>query len=127
MLGCAVDINVQSVSKVLAFVATNSTSYNKSYSLLFAALLVAKKFSKLEVLGQRKLQPNLLGRSWNSRSLTFSKTSSVNKCSDLVSIGSSLGVDRNGGWNYLKCPNCSNRSRMEILVKKTGKKAIQSK
>jgi len=27
------------------------------------------------------------------------------------------GVDRKGAWKYLKCPNCSNRSRMEILVK----------
>jgi len=29
-------------------------------------------------------------------------------------------VDRNGAWKYLKCPNCSNRSRMEIHVKKKG-------
>ena len=36
------------------------------------------------------------------------------------------GVDREGAWKYLKCPNCSNRSRMETLVKTTGKKAIQS-
>jgi DNA-directed RNA polymerase subunit RPC12/RpoP len=36
------------------------------------------------------------------------------------------GVDRKGAWKYLRCPNCSNRSRMEILVKTTGKKAIQS-
>jgi len=45
----------------------------------------------------------------------------------LTDFVSPHGVDRNGGWNYLKCPNCSNRSRMKILVKKTGKKAIQSK
>jgi hypothetical protein len=33
------------------------------------------------------------------------------------------GVDGNGGWKYLKCPSCSDRSRMEILVKKAGKKS----
>ncbi len=27
------------------------------------------------------------------------------------------GVDKEGAWMYLKCPNCSNRSRMRILVK----------
>ena len=27
------------------------------------------------------------------------------------------GVDREGSWKYLRCPNCSNRSRMKILVK----------
>jgi len=27
------------------------------------------------------------------------------------------GVTKDGGWKYLKCPNCSNRSRMKILVK----------
>ena len=32
------------------------------------------------------------------------------------------GVDRNGGWKYLKCPNCSQRSRMQILVKTKDKK-----
>jgi DNA-directed RNA polymerase subunit RPC12/RpoP len=31
------------------------------------------------------------------------------------------GVDTPGGWKYLRCPNCSNRSRMEILVKKRAK------
>jgi hypothetical protein len=31
-------------------------------------------------------------------------------------------VDRKGGWAYLKCPNCSNRSRMKILINTTDKK-----
>jgi len=28
------------------------------------------------------------------------------------------GVSKEGGWTYLKCPNCQHRSRMEMLVKK---------
>ena len=40
----------------------------------------------------------------------------------LIDFFSPHGVNRKGGWEYLKCPNCSNRSRMEILVKTTGKK-----
>jgi len=27
------------------------------------------------------------------------------------------GVTKNGGWLYLKCPVCSNRSKMQVLVK----------
>jgi DNA-directed RNA polymerase subunit RPC12/RpoP len=30
------------------------------------------------------------------------------------------GVNKEGGWKYLKCPSCHHRSRMEILVKKKG-------
>ena len=44
----------------------------------------------------------------------------------LTDFFSPHGVNRKGGWKYLKCPNCSNRSRMEILVKTMGKKAIRS-
>jgi len=44
----------------------------------------------------------------------------------LTDFFSPHGVNRKGGWKHLKCPNCSNRSRMEILVKTTGKKTIQS-
>ena len=40
----------------------------------------------------------------------------------LTDFFSPHGVDNNCAWKYLKCPNCSNTSRMEILVKKTGKK-----
>jgi DNA-directed RNA polymerase subunit RPC12/RpoP len=28
------------------------------------------------------------------------------------------GVNKDGAWKYLKCPNCQHRSRMEVLVKK---------
>jgi DNA-directed RNA polymerase subunit RPC12/RpoP len=49
------------------------------------------------------------------------------KISRLTDFFSPNEVDKNGGWKYLKCPNCSNRSRMKILVKKMGEKAIQSK
>ena len=28
------------------------------------------------------------------------------------------GIDKNGSWKYLKCPKCSSRSRMEVLVGK---------
>jgi hypothetical protein len=31
------------------------------------------------------------------------------------------GVTKKGGWTYMKCPCCHNRSKMEILVK-TGDK-----
>lgn len=31
------------------------------------------------------------------------------------------GVNKEGGWKYLKCPNCFNRTRMQILVKTKGK------
>lgn len=40
----------------------------------------------------------------------------------LTDFFSPHGVDTNGGWKYLNCPKCSNRSRMEILVKTKGKK-----
>jgi DNA-directed RNA polymerase subunit RPC12/RpoP len=30
------------------------------------------------------------------------------------------GVNKEGGWKYLKCPNCSKRTRTEILVKTKG-------
>ena len=30
------------------------------------------------------------------------------------------GVTKNGGWQYLKCPICSNWSKMEVLVKEKG-------
>ena len=36
------------------------------------------------------------------------------------------GVNRRGSGKYLKCPNCSNRSRMEIIIKRKDKKTIQS-
>ena len=41
----------------------------------------------------------------------------------LTDFFSPHGVDREGGWMYLKCPNCSNRSRMKMLVKTTDKNA----
>lgn len=38
--------------------------------------------------------------------------------SALTDFLSPHGVDHEGGWKYLKCPNCSNRSRMRILATK---------
>jgi len=36
----------------------------------------------------------------------------------LTDFFSPHGVTKNGGgWTYLKCPKCSNRTKMEILVK----------
>jgi hypothetical protein len=40
----------------------------------------------------------------------------------LTDFFSSHGVNKNGAWKYLKCLNCSNRSKMEIIVKRKNKK-----
>jgi len=40
----------------------------------------------------------------------------------LTDFFSPHGVNKNGAWKYLKCPNCSNRSKIEILVKTKGKR-----
>jgi len=47
--------------------------------------------------------------------------------STLKDFFSPHGVNRSGAWKYLKCPNCSNRSRMEIFVKRKDKKTIQKR
>jgi DNA-directed RNA polymerase subunit RPC12/RpoP len=41
--------------------------------------------------------------------------------STLTDFFSPHGVNKNGAWKYLKCPTCSNRSKMEIIVKDTKK------
>ena len=35
------------------------------------------------------------------------------------------GVDKKGSWKYLKCPICSKRLKMEILIKTKSKKHDQ--
>lgn len=39
----------------------------------------------------------------------------------LTDFLSPQGVDAQGGWKYLKCPRCSNRTRMTVLEKRREK------
>ena len=41
--------------------------------------------------------------------------------STLTDFFSPHGINKNGAWKYLKCPSCSNRSKMEIIVKEKKK------
>jgi DNA-directed RNA polymerase subunit RPC12/RpoP len=61
--------------------------------------------------------------SWHAKATAYlcSRCGYEFEISPLTDFFSPHGVDRNGGWKYLKCPNCSKISRMEILVKKKGK------
>ena len=45
--------------------------------------------------------------------------------STLTDFLSPHGVNKSGAWKYLKCPNCSNRSRMEIILKRKDKKQFK--
>jgi DNA-directed RNA polymerase subunit RPC12/RpoP len=62
--------------------------------------------------------------SWHANATVYhcSKCGYDFEISLLTDFFSPHGVDRTGGWTYLKCPNCSNLSRMKILVKTTDKK-----
>ena len=62
--------------------------------------------------------------SWHKKATAYhcSKCGYEFEISIFSDFSSPHGVDRKGAWKYLKCPNCSIRSRMEILVKTTGKK-----
>jgi len=35
----------------------------------------------------------------------------------LTDFFSPHGIYNKGAWKYLKCPNCSNRSKMQIIIK----------
>ena len=35
----------------------------------------------------------------------------------LTDFFSPHGIYKKGAWKYLKCPNCSNRSKMQIIIK----------
>jgi DNA-directed RNA polymerase subunit RPC12/RpoP len=49
------------------------------------------------------------------------KCSNEFEISMLTDFFSPHGVTKNGGgWTYLKCPNCGNKSKMQILVKTKG-------
>ena len=62
--------------------------------------------------------------SWHAKVTAYHCTRCDNEfeISTLTDFFSLHGLDTAGGWTYLKCPNCSNRSRMKILVKTTNKK-----
>ena len=59
---------------------------------------------------------------WHARSTAYHcpKCGSEFEISILTDFVSPHGVAKNSGWAYLKCPICSNRSKMKILVKKKG-------
>jgi DNA-directed RNA polymerase subunit RPC12/RpoP len=61
--------------------------------------------------------------SWHAKATAYhcSRCNNEFEISILTDFFSPHGIDREGGWKYLKCPNCSNRSRMKILVKTTDK------
>jgi DNA-directed RNA polymerase subunit RPC12/RpoP len=58
--------------------------------------------------------------SWHAKSTAYHcpRCGYEFEISVLTDFLSSHGVNKEGGWKYLKCPNCHHRSRMEILVKK---------
>lgn len=58
---------------------------------------------------------------WHKKSTAYRcpKCGSEFEISFLTDLVSPHGVTKDGGsWLYLKCPVCSNRSKMEVLVKK---------
>ena len=61
--------------------------------------------------------------SWHAKATAYHcpKCDSEFEISILTDFFSPHGVDRNGGWKYLKCPNCYIWSRMDILIKTKGK------
>jgi len=61
---------------------------------------------------------------WHARAAAYRCPSCNNEfeISMLTDLFSFHGVDKTGPWMYLKCPFCSNRSKMEILVKIMDKK-----
>jgi hypothetical protein len=57
---------------------------------------------------------------WHKKSTAYRwpKCSNEFEVSFLTDFFSPDGVTKNGGgWTYLKCPKCGNRTKMEILVK----------
>jgi len=61
----------------------------------------------------------LLLISWHSKATAYlcPKCGYEFEISVLTDFLGPHGVDKDDGWKYLKCPNCSARSRMKILVK----------
>ena len=61
--------------------------------------------------------------SWHAKATAYHcpRCGTEFEISILTDFFSPQGVNRKGVWKYLKCPNCSHRSRMEILAKTTGK------
>lgn len=66
--------------------------------------------------------------SWHAKATAYRclKCGYEFEISILTDFFSPHGVDGEGGWQYLKCPNCSNRSRMKILIKATDKKQARA-
>ena len=57
---------------------------------------------------------------WHKKTTAYQcpKCNNEFEISFLTDFFSPHGVTKNGGWTYLKCPVCSKRAKMEILVKK---------
>jgi DNA-directed RNA polymerase subunit RPC12/RpoP len=61
---------------------------------------------------------------WHKKSTAYHcpKCGNAFEISFLTDFLSPHGVTKNGGgWTYLKCPRCQNRTKMEILVKQNPK------
>ncbi len=65
----------------------------------------------------------LLLVSWHTKAAIYhcSRCGHYFKTSVFTNLMSPHGIDRGGGWKYLKCPNCLTRSRMKILLKSSDK------
>jgi DNA-directed RNA polymerase subunit RPC12/RpoP len=61
--------------------------------------------------------------SWHAKSTAYHcpRCGYEFEISILTDFFSPHGVNDEGAWMYLKCPNCRNRSKMKILVKKKRK------
>lgn len=62
---------------------------------------------------------------WHAKSTAYHclKCSNIFEISALTDLFSPHGVSKGGGgWTYLKCPRCANRTKMEILVKQAKEK-----
>lgn len=57
---------------------------------------------------------------WHKKSTAYHcpKCGNEFEISFLTDFFSPHRVTKNGGWTFLKCPKCQNRSKMEILLKK---------
>jgi len=66
---------------------------------------------------------------WHSRATAYHcpRCNCKFEISLLTDLFSPHGVNKKSGWKYLKCPNCSNRSKMETLVKTKGEKENRRK
>jgi len=60
---------------------------------------------------------------WHNKSTAYCCPKCGNKfeISYLTDFFSPHGTTKDGGWIYLKCPRCQNRTKMKILIKQNPK------